>query len=326
MKNIAISRFRNYKEKFPDMNINLWDWLTIPNDYTLIVDQIRKSDDKQIIRKLKEELPAITPSGTFFKREANGLLKHSGLICIDIDGKDNPHFQDMEVLKKHISQYENILYCGLSVSGKGLFCLIPIAYPEKHYEHFLALEREFSEWMVAIDKSCSDVCRLRGYSFDYNPYINLAALTFHDTIERSLSSKIGKSNSENNSTLHPKLSVNKEPYEFVQSNIDFFNSLTELIIEFSVLKSKSELVRKLIDQVIDKQVDITVDRADWVQICCTLSNIFKEDGRNLFHQVSQFYPNYQFEENDRLYSDILEKGYRGNSDNLFKIAAKYGIG
>ena len=88
---------------------------------------------------------------------------HSGYICIDIDGgKDNPEITDFEKLKQDLSSIECIAYCGLSISGNGVFCLIPIEHPRYHKEHFYALEKFFRDRGIVIDTSCKNVSRLRG--------------------------------------------------------------------------------------------------------------------------------------------------------------------
>ena len=66
-------------------------------------------------------------------------------ICIDIDGKDNPSISDMEEFKKKLSKLPYMMYCGLSASGKGLFCIIPYKDYRNHKLHFNALEQEFKD-------------------------------------------------------------------------------------------------------------------------------------------------------------------------------------
>lgn len=109
----------------PIKTINLWEWLLLENKYTPYINDIRASSNEEERKFLKSKLPAITPSGVFSKRKADCLVEPTNLICIDIDGKDNPSISDMEELKKKLSKLSYIMYCGLSASGKGLFCIIP---------------------------------------------------------------------------------------------------------------------------------------------------------------------------------------------------------
>jgi len=120
----------------------------------------------------KRFLPCFTPSGVFSARNANSLIQHNSIICIDIDKDDNLELEDFSDLKDLIRQIPYVAYCGHSCGGEGYFLLIPIKYPEKHKAHFQALFEDFERCDIKIDRSCSDVCRLRCVSFDDEPYIN----------------------------------------------------------------------------------------------------------------------------------------------------------
>lgn len=103
---------------------------------------------------------------------------------MDVDAKDNPSIKDWEKTKQIISDNVNIAYAGLS-SGKGIYILIPVAYPEMHIEHFTALQLYFSaKHGITVDKACKDVCRLRGISYDSNYYINHNAQPIFRCIEQ----------------------------------------------------------------------------------------------------------------------------------------------
>lgn len=58
-------------------------------DYDTI-DELRKTTDPVRRKELKLLLPQATISGVFAPtRKVENLVKHSGLICVDIDKKDN---------------------------------------------------------------------------------------------------------------------------------------------------------------------------------------------------------------------------------------------
>ena len=155
-------------------NVNLLIWLKSDKYYhqQLKVRAAKNDDEKRIA---KEAIPCITPSGTFSKRGKNYLIKHTCLIAIDIDFKDNLHILNYENLKSEICKIQNVAYCGVSVSGNGYWLLIPIAYPEKHELHFEFLAQYFKTKNINIDKACKDVCRLRFYSYDPQAYFNHSA-------------------------------------------------------------------------------------------------------------------------------------------------------
>lgn len=186
MKNSTVSLFESYKQKLPIGQVKLFDWVCSER-YKEEAKYIRSLSEKSEQRKYKAELPCITPSGIFSYCSDKYLDLHSGYICIDIDGgKDNPKITDFEKLKQDLSSIEYIAYCGLSISGNGVFCLIPIEHPRYHKEHFYALEKFFRGRGIVIDTSCKNVSRLRGASYDANPILNSNASTFTDRIEQPI--------------------------------------------------------------------------------------------------------------------------------------------
>ena len=72
-------------------------------------------------------------------------------------------------------------------------------------------------------------------------------------------------------------------------------------------------------------MDITYYYNDWIAIGNIIKNMFDEEGRALFHKVSSFSPNYDYDATDSEYSAMIVVQYRYNSDRLFEIAAKYGL-
>lgn len=293
MKNTIVSRFKNYQSTHPE-NINLWDWLN-DDSYKNEVDFIRSINDKIERNKIKSSLPAILPSGIFTKRRADCLVKHSGFICIDIDSGDNPDIIDFCGLRDRLKNITNISYSGLSVSGNGVFCLIPILFPEKHKEHFKALEVCFKKIGVVIDKACSDVSRLRGYSYDKDAYFNENAVMFNEVFE----------------------------YKFDASRLQE-NKIKER--SNSNEESTYGKVLKVVNQINQSGVDITEKYNQWFQIGCSLANEFGEEGRGFFHIVSQYHPKYHPESCDRKFSECLQGNYADiGIGTFFHWAKEYGV-
>jgi len=303
----------------------LWKWLQIERtEYESIIKYIRSVTDDEIRKNLKSQLPAITPSGIFGIRQADMIEEYSGIICVDIDGKENKSIVDFEVLKRQLSQIPYIMYCGLSVSGKGLFCLIPIAYPQKHKQHFKALERDFKALGITVDKSCSDICRLRGYSYDKEAYINQNTCTYEACIETSLVIPSPKGNIPQKQYVPDKSSFIPETKTGgTPNNSDLLNySIDNLKV---LVTSKKDDIQNLIEKIEDQKIDITEENYDWFAIACILANIFGEEGRKLFHSVGQFYPRYTMEESNQKFSQCLQKRYNYSADRLFEIAKRYGV-
>jgi len=293
MKNTIISKFKNYKATNPE-NIILWDWLN-DDSYKGDVEHIRTISDKTERKRLKSNLPTIAPSGTFTKRGASFLIKHSGFICIDIDSGDNPSITDFKDLRNQLSNIVNVAYSGLSVSGNGVFCLIPILHTDKHKEHFEALKICFEKLGIIIDKACSDVSRLRGYSYDEDAYFNEDAIVFNQVFE----------------------------YKFDTSKLPE-NKIVEKT--YRNKNTTHERVMKIVTQINSSNIDITEEYNQWFQIGCSLANEFGEEGRQIFHLVSQNHPSYNSDVSDRKYSECLRGDYTDISiGTFFHWAKEYGI-
>lgn len=307
----------------PIKTINLWEWLILENEYTPYINDIRSSSNEEERKFLKSKLPAITPSGVFSKRKADCLVEPTNLICIDIDGKDNPSISDMEEFKKKLSKLPYMMYCGLSASGKGLFCIIPYKDYRNHKLHFNALEQEFKDMGIVVDSSCSDIGRLRFYSYDEFPYANPDAEIYTRTLEKVPEIKQSRFHQKtdivhNSNQTHQNIDKNTMSLE------EFFLSPTNMDYASATPLSKTQKVERLLKRVIEEKKDITLIQKDWIAICCIIKNLFGDEGRELFHQVSSFYPKYDYDEADDEYSKDRSK-YLYNTDRLFEIAAKYGF-
>ena len=115
----------------------------------------------------KRQMPCYTPSGVFSVRNSEGLVKHSGVLCIEWD-----KVEDVDALKDLLGGLPFIFYAGLSCSGRGVFALIKIAEPTKHRAYFRALADYFGGIGYKVDESGKDVCRLRVASYDAEPIFN----------------------------------------------------------------------------------------------------------------------------------------------------------
>lgn len=176
--NSPVSIFANYNTPSNPKTVTIRQFLT-STKYREAVQRIRSIEDKAERDKLKATLPAITPSGVFSYRAADSLVKHSGLICIDIDLKENEAIGNFFELKEQLVKIPNVAFCIKSVSGKGYAVGMPLAYPERHGQHFDALKRIFRQsFGLVVDKACRDVSRLRGYSYDPDVYFNDNATVF----------------------------------------------------------------------------------------------------------------------------------------------------
>ena len=171
--NITCSKANN-KGSLP-VDCNLLEEL-ISNKYEQQQKEVRNESDSIKQDLLKMKMPVLLPSGIFKgAKGAKNLVKHTGLIAIDIDEKDNRHITNFFDLKNEICKIQNVAYCGLSIRGKGYFLIIPITHPDKHRLHFQWIEKYFAKSRIIIDPSGINVNRLRFYSYDPQAYFNHSA-------------------------------------------------------------------------------------------------------------------------------------------------------
>lgn len=239
---------------------------------------------------LKRSLPQATISGVFSPTRAkNNLSQHSRLICVDIDAKDNPNILDWETLKQELSVLPQIAYCALSVSGKGLFLVIPLRYPEKHLQQFRQLQIDFRKMGIMIDSACSDITRLRCLSYDEHPIINEDA------------------------TLYEGVYVEKPKYHSFHPYLIYKGEST--LAEVAVCCRKIN----------ERGIDITTSYDDWLKVGCALATL-GENGRTLFHICSQQNAKYNVAKTDKMFTDLLRRNYQQvNIGTFFWMCKQHGI-
>lgn len=252
--------------------------------------RLRTVFDKDERNALKRSLPQVTISGVFSPTRAkNNLSQHSGLICVDIDAKDNPDILDWETLKQDLSVLPQIAYCALSVSGKGLFLVIPLRYPEKHLQQFRQLQIDFQKMGIMIDSACSDITRLRCLSYDEHPIIN------------------------ENATLYEGVYVEKPKHKSFP---------TCFIYEGENTSAEVAVCCRKIQQC---GIDITASYDDWLKVGCALATL-GESGRSLFHICSRQNAKYNAAKTDKMFTDLLRRNYQQvNIGTFFWMCKQYGI-
>ncbi|PXV62071.1 VirE-like protein [Dysgonomonas alginatilytica] len=213
------------------------------------------------------------------------MIEHSGVICIDVDGKDNTHVSNFQDLKKLISQIPYVAYCGLSVGGKGYFILIPVKYPNKHREQFKACCEDFERCGIVVDHSCINISRLRFMSYDSEAYFN------------------------ENATIYTRIYEEKK-------EAPKYNKVYD--------SNAGNDIEKLISEIQSRCIDITGSYQQWLEIGAAIASEFGESGRSYFHAVSQYSTKYNQKATDRKYTDVM-KMRNFNISTLFYYAKQYGI-
>lgn len=144
-----------------------------------LLSRIRLEQDKEVRNKLKMGLPSICFSGTFSNRSAAGLVKHSGLLCLDFDGFENDSVATD--WRDTLTAWEYTYALFTSPSGNGLKVLvrIPETDVKGHKEYFESIDKYFEDCQY-FDRSTSDVSRVCYESYDPNIYTNIDSDIWHE--------------------------------------------------------------------------------------------------------------------------------------------------
>lgn len=276
---------------------SLSEFLNAPSSHQLI-SQIRMIDDKAERTRLKSGLPcatisAICPGG----RKSDDAFEHTGLICIDIDGQDNPVFGNGNELKAEVCKVVEVAYCSLSASGNGCFAIFQLSNPANHLGHFLALQRLFKSRLgIIIDGQCKDIKRLRYATFDAEPYINPDADVFR-IVDTANTPKINPS--KQTTAISPRI----------------WKDSAETTIE---------KVARLTNEIAKRRVDLTDGYSNWVEIGMALADL-GEAGREFFHTVSSIYSGYDRAKADTKFSNLLRTTRKVTIATFFHQCEAHGI-
>jgi twinkle protein len=144
------------------------------------VASLRKATGSKEKQDLKKQLPAICFSGEFKHRSDNGLLKHSGLVCIDFDHLGDRLIAFKDKLCK--DPYTHIAF--ISPSGDGLKVVIKIPpQADTHAASCRAISKYYEE--ESLDEF-EDVSRVCFESYDPTIYYNKDSDIFIKIIEEKI--------------------------------------------------------------------------------------------------------------------------------------------
>lgn len=260
------------------------------NRYKERVQAVRTETDEERRRSLKHALPAATISGVFYPtRGKDNLVSHSGLLCIDIDGKDNPAVSLAEI-RRVLTSLPYVAYAALSVGGKGMFAIIPVEHPDRHREHLESLFLEFDqEFGIKLDRACKDTSRLRIMSYDPEAYVNEQA----------------------------------ETYQWME----VFETEEPAPVQHYVSPSADEDEKRVMaccNEIERRHIDITGGYIQWSRLGMALSTM-GEKGRLPFHIISRQSPQYRYEETEKRFTSLLKQSFRTSLGTFFYECRQYGV-
>lgn len=295
--NYAISFFRNAKSTEPAA-ATLLAFLRNEKHRDKVANVRTATGEERAAAK--KQLPAATISGTFSVRNVQGLEKYNGLVCLDFDAKENPG-RSVADMKAILSEYEEVLYAGVSCSGEGVFAIIPTNNddPTEHAALVDILGNIFLESGLKYDRACKDVCRLRFISYDDEAYWNLDAVQF------AAKSVLEARRFEENSR-RPRPLVFRNPRSNGHSD-------------------NYKVVEKWVSAVESTAQDVTNNYDDWLMLGMALATEFGLDGEAFFLRLSQISSKFDHTAAQKKYANLVSTTRSVKIGTFFKILKNHGV-
>lgn len=150
------------------------------------ISQIRKltsEGHKEAADKLKQQLPAFTPSGVFKDgRRLELLEQYTPIICLDFDNVNGT----LNILQEKVNALP-YTYCSfVSPRGNGLKVIVITDATQEHHTLSFNQIADFYEHETGIksDRSVKDIPRLCFLSYDPDLYLNMDSMVFEIKPER----------------------------------------------------------------------------------------------------------------------------------------------
>jgi hypothetical protein len=174
--------------------------------------------------KLKKQLLAFTPSGTFENgRKAELLSQYSEYVILDLDDL-NPI--QLEEAKKIVALAPYTFAVFISPSGNGLKIIVAVSTKAEHHKiAFQQVSDYYAQALqVEVDQSGKDVSRLCFMSYDPDCFRNINAEKFNVNIELhepKISQKVKQPKSEEPNNEIPPISDDTDWLEVFGNCVDF---------------------------------------------------------------------------------------------------------
>lgn len=244
-------------------------------------ENLRKTNDKQTYSNLKKiSLQAVTVSGLFNYRNKDGLIKHSGLIQIDI-----LHIETNDHIYHKICNDPYTYLAFKNLDGNGINVIVKIKPSVKtHLSQFLALKKYYKiHYNVFLNTADIDVSKVTLLSNDPNIYINPYANIFESFLKTGENKKTGRQTTNNNK-LH-----------------------------FVYLKNKEEnRVAQIVQLLTAQKINLLNSDERKLEIGFSIANTLGEKGRRYYHKISAVSHSYNANEVNTFYNNLIQK----NKDHI----------
>lgn len=261
-------------------------------------DPKREKDLKRDFKR--DNFPAVSFGGEFSERANDKLIRSSNLACLDFDHIGTR--EQVEEVKERISQETELdpVLLFISPSGDGLKVVVNIKQEIRNDSDFKGVFkslRRFCQERLNLnpDEARKDISGLCYLPHDGKAILNQAGSGFDVEKWKPVEA--------------PKPQVRQAPIRTSSSGEP--DDYTRALIAVEDIESSG--------------IDITADRPQWMRIGFALATL-GEAGRDLFHRVSRFYPQYNQTETDKQFDSFIRSGGDGiRLESLFAIAKEHGV-
>ena len=230
------------------------------------------------------------------------MSSYTNVLCIDIDGAkcyedcDNGFVAEWEDVRDELSRIKYISFASLSVSGNGVFVLIPIADAAKYGNYFAAFARLLKQhYNLTADKSCKDVTRLRFMSYDPHAYFNYDAEVWD-----------------------VEMPVEQPQRTYKTQSFCRHDTLTE---------TDKTIIRGVVEQCKKRGIVLTDSYDDWMRISAFFAHYWNDsEGQYLCHTLARMSDKYNCRENEYKIANLSAYHPRAvGAGTFFHIAKTHGV-
>ena len=305
-KNSKTTKLQCSSFQGPIGNITPYDIIALDQIYTDIrsgkykrqIELMRAETDPKKQAAMKRALDYFTPSVICTVRNSQSITAYTGVLCIDLDGKDNPTLtpEKMRVLVMN----DPLLHAWIifkSPLNKGIKILLLYdaeTCTVEDYSHAV-MQYMADACHLRADKACSDPTRACFVSYDPEAYMSISGLPCAVDVNIWLPRY-------NTFQGIPETIPAKKPMQYVPSN-NSTKSDTAVVMEDEGIVT-AELIAHA--QAVSKRInkDIAPNYDDFLRLGLSLATL-GEVGRPIFKHCCSFYSGEQSRDLDKYFTDCM---------------------
>ncbi|WP_461062815.1 BT4734/BF3469 family protein [Spirosoma horti] len=290
------------KIKKPTHTVTLADVVAMISGptYEMATRELRNFEP-DIQKLIKGDLDYVTFSGSFSPtRLVANLKQHSGLICLDFDKVAN-----MFETRLQLQADPHTLLLFTSPTGTGLKMVVDVPgladEPERHKGFFADIAIYIRQtYGLDVDASGSDVSRACFLPHDGQAFVNEQAESY---MYRGLALE-----------EHQQAKKPKTEHQIVKDADDVYRHVLVVVERIEAAKVN----------ITDDEYHNNVAHTGWLMLAFCMSTL-GENGRDLFHRISQISEKYDSAKTDEKFNEAVAKCRFTTPWKFFDIAKQHGI-